>query len=61
MARVDTLICGAEGEAKKRLANLESQVTLAAGESTTPPTEGNEGPAAPAAALWDAFDPRGGS
>jgi hypothetical protein len=32
-----------------------------AGEPTTPPTEGSEGPAAPAAALLDAFALRGGS
>ena len=31
MARVDTLLYGAEGEARRRLANLEWQVTLAPG------------------------------
>jgi hypothetical protein len=31
MARVDTLIYGAEGEARRRLANLEWQVRLALG------------------------------
>ena len=30
MARVDTLICGVEAEAKKRLANLETQASFAA-------------------------------
>jgi hypothetical protein len=32
MARVDTLIYGAEGEARRRLANLEKQVRLAPGD-----------------------------
>ena len=57
MARVDTLIYGAEAEARRRLAKLESASEARGEEWTTPRTEGNDGPASPASCFLGCLPP----